>query len=67
VHKNEEEHPQKQSKVQNKMQRILDSTSSKKTEKRVVEDPREGLTRRYANYIPIPRYQFVKRIRTRID
>lgn len=26
---------------------------------RKVEDPREGITRRYANYTPINRYQYV--------
>jgi len=59
----------KQKKVQTKLQSIIENAKktslAKRIGKRVVEDPREGRTRRYTNYIPIPRYQFVKRIKGR--
>jgi len=63
VRSNEEFQAKKSKNVQINLQQMLKSAKkvplSKKIGKRVVEDPREWLTRRYANYIPIPRYQFV--------
>jgi len=41
------------------------SNDEQKIVTRKVEDPREGVTRRFANYIPIKRYQYVKRIAPR--
>ena len=54
---------QRTKKTQNRLQRVINQAKSipKKDLMRTktVEDPREGITRRYANYISIPRYQFV--------
>jgi len=33
--------------------------AAQRSTRRKVEDPREGISRRFANYIPIKRYQYV--------
>jgi len=54
---------QARKKLLNGLQTLINQTKEmpliSKIGKRKIEDPREGITRRYANYIPIARYQYV--------